>query len=149
MTCEDCERNKQIKRSFHHKKVVTTSKPLQFLHMNLCCPMRIISFGGKKLCFVILNDFSRFTWILFLTRKSDAFDLLSRFCKRVQRECGHSIVKIKSDHDGEFENENFKTFCHFMTSMALSTRSPHQEHCNKIVLLNETIVQYKRWHALY
>ena len=141
MTSENCKRNKQVKSSFHHKKMTTTSKPLPLLHMDLFGPMRTTSIGGKNIVFAIIGDFSRFTQVLFLAHRNDPFDLFSSFCKHIQRECDHSIVKIRSNHSGEFENENLKCF---VISMALSTCSPHQEHHNKIVLLNGRIVQYKR-----
>ena len=67
---------------------------------------------SKNFIFLIVDDFSRLTWVLLLELKSEAFDLLLNFfCKRVQRECNHSIVKIRRDHGGEFENKNFELFC--------------------------------------
>ena len=60
---------------------------------------------------MILNDFSRFAWILLLAHKSEAFNLFSSFCKHFQREYDHSIIKIRSHHVDEFKNKKFELFC--------------------------------------
>ena len=65
----------------------------------------------KKYVFVIIDDFSRLTWVLFLANKSDVFQEFQKFCKKVQNEKGLKIVKIRSDHGGKFENDDFESFC--------------------------------------
>jgi len=85
--------------------MVTTSKLLQLLYMDLFNPMRTTSFCGKNFVFVNINDFSRFTCVLFLAHKSEAFDLFSSFCKHIRRECDHSICKNINDLGDEFEKK--------------------------------------------
>ena len=46
---------------FKSKNVVSTTRPLELIHMDLCGPMRIQSRSGKKYVLVIVDDFSRFT----------------------------------------------------------------------------------------
>ncbi|KAH9782035.1 Integrase catalytic domain-containing protein [Citrus sinensis] len=58
-----------------------------------------------------LDDYSRYTWVLFLANKDDAIDAFRIFCKEVQNEKGYSITCIRSDHGGEFENHAFENFC--------------------------------------
>ena len=57
---------------------------------------------------VVVDDFSRFTWVEFLREKSKACERMEVLCKRLQNEKvgggGVSIVKIRSDHGKEFEN---------------------------------------------
>ena len=79
--------------------------------MDLFGPMRTASFGGRNFIFVMGDDFSRFTWVLLLAHKSEEYDFFSSFCKCVQTKCAHAIVKIRSDHDDEFEKKNFGLFC--------------------------------------
>ena len=45
--------------------------PYNFLPMDLFGPSRTMSFGGNYYALVIVNDYSRFTWALFLIRKKD------------------------------------------------------------------------------
>ena len=84
---------------------------LQLLHIDLFGPSRYTSLNGKYYAFVIADDYSRYTWVLFLSNKDDAFDAFKVFCKKVQNEKGCSISCIRSDHGGEFEKYAFENFC--------------------------------------
>jgi hypothetical protein len=50
----------------HSKNVMTTSRPLELLHMDLFGPIAYLSIGGSKYGLVIVDDFSRFTWVFFI-----------------------------------------------------------------------------------
>ncbi|KAL5578770.1 hypothetical protein UlMin_011212 [Ulmus minor] len=109
--CDACQFGKQIKSSFKSKKMISSTRPLELLHLDLFGPMRTASLGGKFYIFVIVDDFSRFTWVLFLTHKNEALQFFSNLCKRIQNEKGVSIISIRSDHGKEFENKEFENFC--------------------------------------
>ena len=51
-----------------------TSRPLELLHLDLMGPTRIESLGGKKYIMVVVNDFIRYTWVIFLRSKLDALE---------------------------------------------------------------------------
>ena len=74
-------------------------------------PTRMESMGGKRYIMVVVDDFSRYSWVEFLREKSGACDKMERLCKRLQNEKGVPIIKIRSDHGKEFENAKFETFC--------------------------------------
>jgi hypothetical protein len=59
--CDACQKGKQTRVSFKPKNIVSTSKPLELLHLDLFGPSRIRSLGGNYYRFVIVDDFSRFT----------------------------------------------------------------------------------------
>ena len=46
--CDACAKGKQVKNSFKSKRCVSTTRPLELLHIDLCGPMRIMSRGGKR-----------------------------------------------------------------------------------------------------
>ena len=88
--------------------MVTTTRPLELIHMDLCGPMRIQSRSGKKkYVFVIVDDYSRFTWTLFLVSKDEAFDEFVSFANKIQKSTNNQIIHIRSDHGKEFENSNY------------------------------------------
>ena len=60
---------------------------------------------------VIVNDFTRYTWVEFLREKSEACEKMEILCKRLQNEKGIPIVNIRIDHGKEFENLRFEYFC--------------------------------------
>ena len=109
--CHACQKGKQTKVSFNLKNYVSTTKPLELLHMDLFGPSRTMSIGGNYYALVIVDDYSRFTWTLFLKNKSDAFHAFKKLAKVLQNENSCSISALRSDHGGEFENEKFNHFC--------------------------------------
>jgi hypothetical protein len=64
--CAACQAGKQVGNTHHSKNVMTTSRPLDLLHMDLFGPVAYLSIGGSKYGLVIIDDFSRFTWVFFL-----------------------------------------------------------------------------------
>ena len=74
----------QIKTSFKNKIFISTSKPFEIFHIDLFGPSKTTSFGGKSYAFVIVDDFSRYTWVLFLAHKNDVFHEFSKLCRKIQ-----------------------------------------------------------------
>ncbi|KAH9723261.1 Integrase catalytic domain-containing protein [Citrus sinensis] len=101
-------------------------KIIEIGNVDLFGPSRHAS--GKFYAFVIVDDYSRYTWALFLANKDDAIDAFRIFFKMVQNEKGYSITCIKSDHGGEFENHAFENFCNDLgiEHQFSSPRTPQQ-----------------------
>jgi len=104
--CDACARGKQV-RKFKLKNCVSTTYPLELLHVDLCGPMRITSRGGKRYVLVIVDNYSYFTWTLFLGSKDETFEKFLMFLKRTEKRVGHSLVSLRSDHGKEFEYLSF------------------------------------------
>jgi len=58
-----------------------------------------------------VDDYSRFTWTLFLASKDKTFEKFIAFLKKVEKRVGHSWVCLRSDHGTEFENPRFIDYC--------------------------------------
>ncbi|KAI4387368.1 hypothetical protein MLD38_005206 [Melastoma candidum] len=71
--CEACSLGKQTKASFKSKGYVSTSKPLELLHMDLFGPTKTQSLGLRRYAMVVVDDYSRYSRVRFLAHKSDAF----------------------------------------------------------------------------
>ncbi|XP_070050844.1 uncharacterized protein [Nicotiana tomentosiformis] len=109
--CDACAKRKHVRSSFKHKKEVSTSRPLDLLHTDLCGSMRVPGRGGKRYIFVIVDDYSRFTWTLFLRTKDETFQVFVAFVKKIQVKMGNNVVCLRSDHGTEFDNAKFDEFC--------------------------------------
>ena len=106
-----CQQEKQTKISFKSKNIIFTSRPLQLLHMDLIGPSRTMSLGEKLYILVVVDDFSRFTWVIFLSHKNKAFFSFTKLCQRLQNDKWLTISNIKTDHGKELENESFTKYC--------------------------------------
>ncbi|PRQ24978.1 putative RNA-directed DNA polymerase [Rosa chinensis] len=115
--CEGCKLGKQTRSSHRIINSMSTSQPLDLMHMDLVGLVQTKSLGGKKYMLVLVDDFSRFTWVKFLCEKSDAFDNFQNLCKMISNEQYSSnkcIVRLRTNHGTEFENASFDEFCNDM-----------------------------------
>ena len=90
---------------------VQTLRSLELLHIDLMDPARVQSLGGKKYILVVVDDFTRYTWVVLLKDKAEAPKKIIHLCKKLQVEKETVIARIKSDHGREFENTKLATFC--------------------------------------
>ncbi|GJS31516.1 retrovirus-related pol polyprotein from transposon TNT 1-94 [Tanacetum coccineum] len=75
---------KSKKHSHKPKAENSIQEKLYLLHMDLCGPMRIQSINGRKYILVIVNDYSRFTWVKFLRSKDEVPEFVIKFPKMIQ-----------------------------------------------------------------
>jgi hypothetical protein len=61
--CCYCQAGKQVANTHPHNSQMSTHRPLELLHMDLFGPTSFVSIGGNSYCLVIVNDYSRFTWV--------------------------------------------------------------------------------------
>ncbi|GKD34202.1 retrovirus-related pol polyprotein from transposon TNT 1-94 [Tanacetum coccineum] len=74
--CSGCAIGKSKKQSHKPKSEDTNQEKLYLLHMDLCGPMCVASVNEKKYILVIVDDYSRFTWVKFLASKDEAPDFI-------------------------------------------------------------------------
>lgn len=84
--CEVCNVGKQHREIISKRSKWRASEQLQLVHADLCGPISPTSHSGKRYMLVLIDDFSRKTWIYFLTEKGETFDMFKRFKSRVEKE---------------------------------------------------------------
>ncbi|KAJ9546787.1 hypothetical protein OSB04_019330 [Centaurea solstitialis] len=115
--CPACQMGK-MKRSSHKSKTESSCQsPLEMIHMDLCGPMRIQSISGKKYILVMVDEYSRYTWLEFLRMKYEAPELIIKFIKRIQVLLQLPVRKIRSDNGTEFKNATLDAY---LTSVGIS-----------------------------
>jgi hypothetical protein len=72
--CSSCQAGKQVANTHPNKSQMSTHRPLELLHMDLFGPTSFVSIGGNSYCLVIVDDYSRFTWVYILRDKSNVFE---------------------------------------------------------------------------
>ena len=111
VVCGPCQLRKQTKAKHLSTQTSVTSRPLELLHLDLMGPTRTKSFGGKSYIIVVVDDFTRYTWVILLWSKSDAPKHIKALYTRLQNEKSLNIYRIQSDHGKEFENSYMESFC--------------------------------------
>ncbi|GJS79925.1 retrovirus-related pol polyprotein from transposon TNT 1-94 [Tanacetum coccineum] len=102
--CSACQLGKSKKFSHRPKSENTNMEVLHTLHMDLCGPMRVQSIKGKKYILVIVDDYSRFTWVKFLRSKDETPEFVINFLKQIQVGLNKTVRFIRTDNRTEFVN---------------------------------------------
>ncbi|GKA44944.1 retrovirus-related pol polyprotein from transposon TNT 1-94 [Tanacetum coccineum] len=101
----------KAKRSSFKTKAVPSSKGrLNLLHMDLCGPMRVASINGKKYILVIVDDYSRYTWTLFLRSKDETPEVLKDFLTMIQRNLQAQVITVRTDRGTKFLNKTLHAY---------------------------------------
>jgi hypothetical protein len=84
---------KQFGTHHHVKNIMTTTRPLKMLHLDLFDPVAYISIGGNKYGLFIIDDYSHFTWVFFSQDKNETQEVLKKFLRRTQNKFDAKVKK--------------------------------------------------------
>nr|GEW71200.1 retrovirus-related Pol polyprotein from transposon TNT 1-94 [Tanacetum cinerariifolium] len=126
--CSACAMGKSKKKSHKTKSEDTNQEKLYLLHMDLYRPMCVESINGKKYILVIIDDYSRFTWVKCLRSKDEAPDFIIKFLKMIQVQLKVSVRRIQTDNGTEFVNQTLREYYEQVgiSHETLVARSPQQ-----------------------
>ena len=104
---------RESQRKHHTKERIWTSitEPLQLLHMDLFGPVNVMSLSWKWYALVIVDDFSKYMWVLFLNTKDETLKLIIDHIKKIELEANLPVKKIRLDNGSELKNAIFNEFC--------------------------------------
>nr|GEV31509.1 retrovirus-related Pol polyprotein from transposon TNT 1-94 [Tanacetum cinerariifolium] len=147
--CSACAMGKSKKKSYKPKSEDTNQEKLYLLHMNLCRPMRVESVNGKKYILIIVDDYSRFTWVKCLRSKDEAPNFIIKFMKMIQVRLKVLVCHIRTDNGTEFVNQTLREYYEEVgisheTSVA---RSPQQN--GVVERRNRMLIEAARTMLIY
>ncbi|GJV82406.1 retrovirus-related pol polyprotein from transposon TNT 1-94 [Tanacetum coccineum] len=147
--CSACALGKSSKKPHKPKSKDTNQEKLYLLHMDLCGPMRVASVNGKKYILVIVDDYSRFTWVKCLRSKDEAPAFIINFLKMIQVRLKETVRRIRTDNGTEFVNQTLREYYEKVgisheTSVA---RSPQQN--GVVERRNRTLIEAARTMLIY
>lgn len=85
-------------RQISEKSKWRATEKLELIHSDLCGPITPISNCGKRYLMVLVDDFSRKTWIYFLAEKAEAFETFKAFKSLVEKEAKTVITNQRTAH---------------------------------------------------
>ncbi|GJS13264.1 retrovirus-related pol polyprotein from transposon TNT 1-94 [Tanacetum coccineum] len=117
---------------------------LHTLYMDLCGPMRVQSIVGKKYILVIVDDYSRFTWVKFLRSKDETSEFVINFLKQIQVGLNKTVRYIRTDNETEFFNQVMSKYYEGVGifHQKFIPRTPHQN--GSVERQNRTLVEATR-----
>ncbi|GJZ73849.1 integrase, catalytic region, zinc finger, CCHC-type containing protein [Tanacetum coccineum] len=133
--CSACEWEKSKKASHPPKLVPSTHSQLELLHIDLCGPMRVASINGNKYILVIVDDYSRFTWVYFLHTKDETLEIIKKFVAQVQLNYNAKVCKIRTNNAMASEHDSLEPDSqHFINddSSAKSMNTPSKEDLDNL-----------------
>jgi hypothetical protein len=111
LVCAPCHHGKMIAASHSPVNTMMTEHLGQLLYMDTVGPSRVRSMGGKWYVLVIVDDYSRYSWVFFLESKDKVFEHFRSLALRLNNEHPNYLKVIRSDNGTEFRNTSFDEFC--------------------------------------
>ncbi|GKB47743.1 retrovirus-related pol polyprotein from transposon TNT 1-94 [Tanacetum coccineum] len=124
--CSACQLGKSKKHTHTPKTENTNLEVLNTLHMDLCGPMRVQTINGKKYILVIVDDYSRFTWVKFLRSKDETPEFVIKFLKQIQVGLNKTVRYILSrtpQQNGVVKRRN-RTLVEAARTMLIFSKAP-------------------------
>jgi transposase InsO family protein len=142
--CAPCCHGKMIAASHSLVNTMMTERTGQLLHMDTVGPSQVHFMGGKWYILVIVDDYSRYSWVFFLESKDEMFEHFQSLALRLNNEYPNYLKVIRSDNEIEFRNASFDQFCieHGVDQQFSVPRIPQQN--GVVEQKNRTLVEMPR-----
>ncbi|GKE74932.1 retrovirus-related pol polyprotein from transposon TNT 1-94, partial [Tanacetum coccineum] len=103
--CSACQLGKSRKATYKPKMINTIMEVLHTLHMDLYGPLRVQSINGKKFILVIVDDYSKFTWVKLLRSKDETPAFVINLLQQLQVGLNKTVRFVRTDNGTEFVNK--------------------------------------------
>ncbi|GJZ77387.1 retrovirus-related pol polyprotein from transposon TNT 1-94 [Tanacetum coccineum] len=130
--CDTCDLGSQGNANNRTRKEVSTNRVLELLHLYLVGPSSIQSYGGNFYTLIIVDDYSNYTWVMFVESKEDVLKKFKILCKKLENLHDCSIVSIATNRCSEFDKLQFGSFCE-QHGMSYNLSGPFTSQSNEIV----------------
>nr|GFB03447.1 retrovirus-related Pol polyprotein from transposon TNT 1-94 [Tanacetum cinerariifolium] len=142
--CFACEQGKIHRKHHKSKTAFASNKPIYLLHMDLCGPIRIQSINAKRYVSVVVDYYSRYTWVFFLHSKDEASEVIISFINKNQVNLQLQVQRVRTDNGTEFKNKTLAKFFDEVgiTQQFSAARTPQQN--GVVERRNRTLVEDAR-----
>jgi transposase InsO family protein len=109
--CDTCVLTKHRRRVFLKQSKYRADKALELVHDDLCGPVKPVTLGGRCYFLLLVDDATRYMWVVLLTAKSEASSAIKRIQAAVKKECGRKLRVLRTNDKGEFTAAEFIAYC--------------------------------------
>ncbi|GJY66946.1 retrovirus-related pol polyprotein from transposon TNT 1-94 [Tanacetum coccineum] len=144
-----CALGKSKKSSHQPKAEDTNQEKLYLLHMDLCGPVRVASINEKRYILVIVDNYSRLTWVIFLMTKDEAPKAIIKRIKNIQVRLNATVRNVRTDNGTEFVNQILHEF-YENVGISHQTSVAHTPQQNGVVKRqNQTLKEVARTMLIF
>jgi transposase InsO family protein len=139
-----CVLTKQRRLPFPQQTSFRAKERLELVHRDLCGPVALATLGGRRYFLLLVDDLSRYMWVMVLGSKGDATDAIRRAQAAAEAECGRKLCVLCTDNGGEFTAAEFVLYC---TDEGIQRHysAPYSQQQNGVVeRRNQTVVVMAR-----
>lgn len=141
--CEPCAMGKIHRQPFPESQT-KTAKPLELLHMDVCGPMPVTSFGGSKYIATFLDDYTGYSTVRLLNAKSDVAAATKSVFSMLRTSTGLPVINVRTDRGGEYMSKDLEAYFDHNGIVHQSTLPYTPEQNGKAERLNRTLLEKAR-----
>ena len=83
---------------------------LELVHSDVCSPFNVQAQGDHEYFVTFISDCSRYGYAYLMHRKSETFEKFKELRVETENQLGKPIKTLRSDHGGEYLNEEFRSY---------------------------------------
>jgi transposase InsO family protein len=142
--CDFCVLTKQRRLPFPQQSTFWAKERLELVHRDLCGPVTSATPGGWRYFLLLVDDLSRYMWVVVLSSKWETMDTIRRAQATVEAECGRKLRVLRTDNGGEFTVVEFVLYC-VDEGVQYHYSAPYSPQQNGVVeRRNQTVVRMAR-----
>ena len=105
-----CAEGKHHKNHFPTSGSKRTKEPLDLVHSDVCGKVNAKSLGGAEYFLMFIDDFTHYTWVYVLKKKSDVFKCFIVWKALVENCSGKKLKILHIDSGGEYVSSEFDDY---------------------------------------
>jgi transposase InsO family protein len=109
--CQGCILGKHPEENFEKGKAWRASSTLELVHSDITGPFPHPSMSRAKYVLTFIDDWSRYTWVYFLKKKSKVFECFRDFKISCREAVRKGIKILHTDNGGEYVNKYVQHLC--------------------------------------
>ncbi|GJX12592.1 retrovirus-related pol polyprotein from transposon TNT 1-94 [Tanacetum coccineum] len=111
--------------------------------------IKVQTINGKKYILVIVDDYSRFTWVKFLRSKDETLEVVIKFLKQIQVGLNKTVRNIRTDNGTEFVNKDLTDYYERVDIFHQKTVSRTPQQNDIVETRNRTLVEAARTMLIF
>jgi transposase InsO family protein len=154
--CDICVLTKQIQLSFPQQSSFRAKERLELVHGDLCGPVTPGTPGGRRHFLLLVDDLSRYMWVVVLGSKGEAANAIRRAHAAVEAECSRKLRVLRTDNGGEFTVAEFASYCadegvqrHYSASYSPQQNVVIERRNQTVVGMAWALLKQRRMHAVF